>query len=459
MSLLIKNGIIGDNERSFRADVLISGEKIAEVREDISPGCAEVVDADGCYVVPGGIDPHTHVMLRGANAGVSDGFRAATAAAVWGGTTTIVEHPGFEADGTSLFPALEKTLAEGAENSFTDFGIHAILQCWSGQIGEELRQAALAGFATGKIYTTYDAKLEDGAIFHAMKVMGENQALPFFHAENDAIIKALTYEYESAGKTSPEFWPKSRPNYAEAEAIYRIAAIAGAVRETGNAPGDTYIVHLSTKAGLKNIIEARRAGLTMYAETCPHYLVLTAESYKTMGLDLVMAPPLREEKDRDALWKALGNGDIDTVGTDHCSFSRADKERLGGENVFKAPGGIPGIETRMPLIFSEGFVKGRISLEQFVGVTSANAARILGIKDKGKIAPGMDADIAVIDPSSEKIAGVGMLHQKVDYTPYCGMKVRGWPTHVWLRGMPMIAAGTFVAPEPRGKFLKRFLSR
>lgn len=368
-------------------------------------------------------------------------------------------HPGFETPGSPLFTALEKTLAEGRGNSFADFGVHAVFQHWNDHVEEELKRAITQGFATGKIYLTYGGKLGDDAIYSVVEAMGQNGALPFFHAENDAIVRALADEYQRAGKTTPEFWPASRPGCAEAEAIYRISAVARAVRGTGRASGDTYIVHLSTKEGLKNIVEARRKGLTMYAETCPQYLLLTEESYRDMGLDAVMAPPLRRREDCEALWKALGNGDIDVVGTDHCSFSRADKERLGGENVFKAPGGVPGVETRMPLIFSEGFLKGRLSLEQFVRVTSGNAAGILGISGKGKIASGMDADIAIFDPSVEKTVSAGILHQQVDYTPYNGMKVRGWPTHVWLRGGAVVSGGRFVCEEPRGRFIERYLNK
>lgn len=457
MSLLIKNGIIGDSEKSFRADVLVEGEKITDIGENISRDGAEVVDAEGCYVIPGGIDPHTHVILSGAHAKVSDGFRAATEAAIWGGTTTIVEHPGFEAPGSPLFSALEKTLAEGEGNSFTDFGVHMVFQHWDRTVAEELPRAVGQGFATGKIYTTYAGKLDDEAILQAIAAMGENGALPLFHAENDAVVKTLAREYRESSRTSPVYWPLSRPSFAEAEAIYRIAAIAKAARQTWRAPGDTYIVHLSTEEGLKNIIAARRDKLTMYAETCPQYLLLTQELYADTGLEAVMAPPLRSRRDCDALWKAMGNGDIDTIGTDHCSFSRADKERLGHDDVFNSPGGIPGIETRLPLIFSEGFLKGRISLEQFVGLTATNAARILGVQGKGRIAPGMDADIAIFDPKTEKNISAATLHQKVDYTPYAGMTVRGWPSRVWLRGAPLLADGRFITEAPLGKFIRRSL--
>jgi dihydropyrimidinase len=205
-------------------------------------------------------------------------------------------------------------------------------------------------------------------------------------------------------------------------------------------------------------MEIREHGQKIYAETCPQYLCLTDELYiGENGIDYVMAPPLRKKKDCEALWKAIASGDIDTVGTDHCSFSRADKVRYGEGNVFRTPGGIPGIETRMPILFSEGVMKERISLERFVAVTSTGPAKILGLKKKGRIEAGADADIVIIDPKTEKVLSADTLHQKVDYTPFDGMKVRGLPSHVWLRGMPMLESGTFVGDGPSGRFVKRFL--
>lgn len=452
MSLLIKNGIIGDREKSYRADLLIDGERIAEVAEQIVCDGCDVVDAEGCYVVPGGIDPHTHVMLENAAGKVSDGFRAATEAAILGGTTTIVEHPAFVENGAPLFLPLEKTLAEGSGNSFTDFGIHMVFQRYDAGVSRELEDAVKQGFATGKVYLTYDGKLSDEAIFPLMEDAARLGCTLFYHSENNAIATGLAAEMQKMGKTTPPTWPVSRPDYCEAEAVNRVLSLA---RSTGAL---TYIVHLSTAAGLEHIILARKAGQKIYAETCPQYLCLTDECYsRENGLDYVMAPPLRTQADCDRLWKAIGNGDIDTVGTDHCSFSREIKEKLGKENVFKSPGGIPGIETRMLILFSEGVLKGRISLEQFVGVTAANVAEILGVPGKGKIAPGMDADIAIIDPAVEKTLSLETLHQKVDYTPYDGMQVRGWPTYVWLRGKQMIRDGNFVADGPEGNFIKRFI--
>jgi len=449
--VLIKNGIIGNAVKSFVGDVLFEGEKIIETGESIVCSDAEVFDACGCYVVPGGVDPHTHVMLEAGGCRVSDGFTKASYAAVWGGTTTIVEHPGFMPAGSRLAAALDKTLAAGEGNSYTDFGVHAVFQGYGEQVAEELPSVVRSGFPTGKVYTTYDWKMADREIFSLMKEMAKYSGLLLFHAENDAIVNGLAGKFRHDGKTGCSSWPASRPDYCEAEAIYRILSLA---RSTGTVP---YIVHVSSSLGLKKIIEARRSGQKVYAETCPQYLCLTDRCYGyENGLDYVMAPPLRKQSDCSLLWKAIGSGEIDTVGTDHCSFSRADKIKLGCDSVFKAPSGIPGIETRLPVLFSEGVIKGRISLEQFVGITSTNPSRILGLEYKGRIEAGADADIVIIDPGTEYVLSKDSLHQAADYTPYDGMRIRGLPTHIWLRGKAVIINRIFAAEKPFGRFVKRY---
>lgn len=453
MSLfLIKNGMIGKAEGAFRGDVLVDGEKIIEVKECIECGDAKVVNAEGCYVVPGGVDPHTHVSLVSNGRSVSDGFEAATKAAIWGGTTTIVEHPGFAPEGSALAFAVDDAVKKGSGSSYTDFGVHMVFQGTNEIDEEEVLNLVSRGFATGKVYTTYDARMTDEQIIPLMKMMERMGGLLFYHAEDDAEIRRVTSYFEKKRLTGSKYWPLSRPGHCEAEAVDLILELA---KSTGV---PTYIVHLSTALGLKSIMKIREHGQKVYAETCPQYLCLTDELYRTEnGIDFIMAPPLRKKKDCEALWNAIASGKIDTVGTDHCSFSRADKVKYGGENVFKSPGGIPGIETRMPILFSEGVIKGRISLERFVAVTSTNPAKILGLKEKGRIEPGADADIVIIDPMAEKELSKDTLHQKVDYTPFDGMRVRGLPSHVWLRGMPMLEDGSFVAERPFGLFVKRFL--
>ncbi|NLX84793.1 MAG: dihydropyrimidinase [Synergistaceae bacterium] len=450
--ILIKNGIIGKAEGSFRGDVLVEGEKIVEAKESIECKEAALVDAKGSYVIPGGVDPHTHVSLSSKGRSVSDGFEAATKAAIWGGTTTIVEHPSFAPEGSPLSFAVDDVVKKGFCRSYTDFGVHMVFQGTEKTSDIEIEELIDRGFPTGKVYTTYDARLTDEKIIPLMKKMISYRGLLFYHAENDAVIRELSSDFETKNKTGSEYWPLSRPDYCESEAIKHILALA----KTTGAP--TYIVHLSTGLGLREIKEARAEGQKVFAETCPQYLCLDEELYTSEnGLDFIMAPPLRRKEDREALWDAISSGDIDTVGTDHCSFSREAKLKYGRKNVFESPGGIPGIETRMPILFSEGVHKGRISLERFVAVTSSNPAKILGISDKGRLEPGADADIVIIDSEDERILSKETLHQKVDYTPFDGMRVRGFPSHVWLRGVPMLTEGVFVAEEPSGRFIKRFL--
>ena len=450
--ILIKNGTVGKADGAFRGDVLIEGEKIREVGSCIEHEGASVVDAEGRYVVPGGVDPHTHVSLVSEGRSVSDGFEAATRAAVWGGTTTIVEHPGFAPEGSPLSLAVDDAVNKGTGSSYTDFGVHIVFQGKNGFSEEELRELVVRGHATGKVYTTYNTRMTDGQIVPLMKIMERSGGLLLYHAENDKEIWRITSYYEKKRLTGTKYWPLSRPGHCEAEAVELILELA---KSTGV---PTYIVHLSTSLGLKNIMKDREHGQRVYAETCPQYLCLTDELYSgENGIDFVMAPPLRKKKDCESLWKAVASGEIDTIGTDHCSFSREDKVKYGQGNVFRSPGGIPGIETRMPILFSEGVMKGRISLERFVAVTSTNPASILGLKEKGRIEAGADADIVIIDPKAEKVLSKDTLHQKVDYTPFDGMMVKGFPSHVWLRGMPVLADGSFVAGGPSGRFVKRFL--
>lgn len=454
MATLIKNGIIGDPDGSYRGDVLIEGEKITAVGSGVL--CegqeVEVIDAEGKYVVPGGIDPHTHVMLRAGARKVSDGFRAATKAALLGGTTAIADHPSFMPAGSPLSAAVDEECEEGAKGSFADFGIHLVFQPGAEGEDKELPKLVKGGFPTGKVYTTYDGKLDDTEIFGLMLKMKEAGGLLFFHCENDAVTCGLKKLDEKAKETAPPAWPASRPDYAEAEAVKRVLALARA------AQAPVYIVHLSTQAGLEEIIKARRAGQTVYAETCPQYLLLTDDCYKRgNGLDFVMAPPLRKQADCDRLWKALAQGDIDTVGTDHCSFSSALKRKAGEKDVFKAPGGIPGVETRMELLFSEGVMKGRLSLERFVETTASNPAKLLGFAGKGRIKAGADADIVIFDPEKSKTISAETLHQKADYTPFEGIAVNGCVTDVWLRGTRAVKNGELAAKKPIGKLVSRSL--
>lgn len=254
--------------------------------------------------------------------------------------------------------------------------------------------------------------------------------------------------------TDPANHPKSRPDYAEAEAINRLIALS---RAAGNVP--LYIVHLSTASGLEIIRNAQKQGLTVYAETCPQYLTLTDSCYQEpddRGLQYIMAPPLRTEKDCNALWDGLADGTISVVATDHCSYSHSQKIKKGRADIFKAPGGIPGVETRIPLLFSEGVLKKRIDMNRFVQLVSTNPARIMGLApQKGNIATGADADLMILDPTAEKTISREILHQHVDYSPFAGMKVTGWPRTVILRGRTIVHKEKISVAKGFGNFVNR----
>ena len=452
MALLIKNGILGRSDKCFRGDLLIEGEKITAVGESICAHGAEVLDAEGKFVLPGGVDPHTHVMLHSGENTVSDGFEAASRAALLGGTTCFVDHPAFSPAGAPLSEAVELEAAEGAKGSWCDYGLHLVFQGFDETTEEQLASLAEEGFPTGKVYTTYAGRMRDEEILPLMRAAKKAGVLLFFHCENNAVTTDLSAWYQQELPAGPQLWPKSRPDYAEAEAVKRMLSLARA------AAVPIYIVHLSTAAAYAEVLAARRAGQKVYVESCPQYLLLEDSCYKKEnGLDYVMAPPLRKYRDREKLWKALAQGGIDTIGTDHCSFSRSDKLRAGGENVFKAPCGVPGLETRLELLFSEGVMKNRISPEQFVSVTAEAPARLTGLAEKGRLAPGCDADIIIIDPELRHTISAEKLHQKVDYTPYEGTEVTGRVTDVWLRGTHAAANSELLLTAPTGRLIKRKL--
>ena len=280
--------------------------------------------------------------------------------------------------------------------------------------------------------------------------------LAAFHAENDAIISFLRDKLLAEGKRAPLYHALSRPDYCEAEAINRILHLAEAA---GGA--QVYIVHVSTALGLQAIEDGRRRGLTVYAEVCPQHLLLDDSCYlepEHGGLKYIMAPPARKKEDCAALWHGLATGSIDVVATDHCSFNFADKLALGKEDFSKCPGGIPGVETRLPLIFSEGVLKGRLSLNRFVEVVSTAPARIMGLYPrKGILAPGSDADVVILDPEHEKIITPGNLYHNADYSPYEGMQVRGWPVYTLVRGQVVMQHGRLLAEKGWGEYVPRQL--
>lgn len=453
MRTLITGGLIARTDGVFNADILIEDERILELGERLheaeQPDGTQIVDVSGCVVVPGGVDVHTHVNLTVGGAHVSDGFEAGTLAAAWGGTTTIVEHPGFGPRGCALSHQPAAYLEEAEGRCRVDYALHGVFQHMDADILAQVPELAAQGIPTLKAYTTYDGRLDDADLLQALTAL-KNSGLLTVHCENHAVTRFLGERLRREAPRDPRSHPRTRPPLCEAEAVCRILKLA----EAADAP--VYVVHLSTAEGLAHIRAAQRAGHPVIAETCPQYLLLDESAYaKPDGLKYVMAPPLRTAADRAALWEGLADGGISVVATDHCSFTL--EQKRAAETVLDCPGGIPGVETRLPLLYGEGVLRGRLTLPRFVEVTAAAPARIMGLASKGRLEPGADADITVIDPGDERLVRAGSLHQRTDFTPYEGMVVRGWPRHVWLRGEPIIFARQVCGYTGQGRFVPRSL--
>ena len=451
--VLVKGGTVAGATTTLKADVRIENGRIAEVGANLSSEKAKVIDATGKLVLPGGVDVHTHFNLEVGGLKVADGFLEGTRSAVCGGTTTIVEHPGFTEDGSISAPIATYRM-EALGNCVTDYALHGVVARVGENTRDDLAKLVREGISSVKVYMTYAGRLNDDDILRVLEIMKAEHGLVTVHAENHATITALTKKFKDAGRTAPIDHPLSRPGTCEGEAVARVIDLS---RAAGKAP--LYIVHLSTRLGLEAVRKAKAEGLPVYAETCPQYLLLTDREYARQGddaLKCVMSPPLRKDDDRQALWQGLADGTIDTVATDHCAFTLSQKIARGGNDIFACPGGIPGVETRLPLLFSEGVAKGRIGLNRFVELVSTAPARIMGLSPaKGEIAPGADADIVILDPEKEVILSPQTLCHNADYTPFEGFTVKGWPETLLLRGEVIVENGNCLEREPMGRFIER----
>ncbi len=452
-AVLVKGGTVVTSTETQTADVCVKNGRITEVGPALSCKEAKLIDATGKLVLPGGVDVHTHFNLEVNGLKVADGFFEGTRAAACGGTTTIVEHPGFTPDG-SLFAPIANYRKDALGNCVTDYALHGVVSKVGEDTGQELARLMADGIPSVKAYMTYAGRLDDDAIIAVLKAMKRERGLLTVHAENHEVIAELSGQLRDAGRLGPASHPLSRPDYSEGEAVERMIALA---RAAGNAP--LYIVHLSTGVGLEAVRRAKAQGLPVYAETCPQYLLLTDERYSAPGdeaLKYVLSPPLRKQEDCEALWQGLADGSIDTVATDHCSFNLSQKTERGRDDIFACPGGAPGVETRLPLLYSEGVKKGRLSLNRFVELVSTAPARLMGLAPaKGEIAPGADADIVIFDPKRKITISPATLRHNADYNPFEGFEVAGWPETVLLRGEAIIEKGKHTAREAMGRELKR----
>jgi dihydropyrimidinase len=401
--------------------------------------------------MPGGVDVHTHLCLEAGPAASCDDFYSGTVAAACGGTTSIVDHPGFGPSGCALDHQIKKYHGLAKGKAVIDYGFHGVLQHVDGNALGMMQNLAAEGISSFKMYLTYDYKLSDADAFKALRRARELGVIIAVHPENDGIINLLRDEFRAAGSTGPEFHPLSRPAECEAEAIGRMVLLS---KMAGDAP--LYIVHLSCGLGLEAISAARRRGQkNLWVETCPQYLFLDEGLYSQEGgLKYIMCPPLRAVADNASLWQALSSS-IDVVATDHCPFLFETKKALGKGDFAKCPSGAGGIEERIPLMFS-AVANGKISLRRFTDLCCANPARLFGLyPQKGVIAPGSDADIVIIDPEIKKTLSHKILHSNSDYSAYEGISVQGWPICTISRGEAIVRDGKFCGGAGRGKFLVR----
>jgi dihydropyrimidinase len=454
VTLLIKHGTIVTATDQYQGDVFVDGEKISTIGTSLTMAADRTIDATGKYVLPGGIDVHTHLDMPFGGTKSADDFESGTRAAAFGGTTTIVDFA-IQYKGQTLHHAWETWMKKADGNAVIDYGFHMIITDLSDQVEEEMDALVRQGVTSFKLFMAYPGvfMLDDASIFRALLRTGQNGGTICMHAENGGVIDVLVKRALAEGKTAPKYHALTRPARAEGEATHRAIALA----EMADVP--IYIVHLSAAEALEMVTEARDRGLPAYAETCPQYLFLSYDNYEEPGFEgakYVMSPPLRPKETQDRLWRGLAFNDLQAISTDHCPFCMKEQKTLGQDDFSKIPNGAPGIETRMSLVYDGGVLPGRISLNRFVELTSTSPAKIFGLfPRKGTIAPGSDADIVVFDPSKKTTLSAKTLHMKVDYNPYEGREVTGAVETVVSRGRVVIDGGTFTGRAGGGSFLRR----
>jgi dihydropyrimidinase len=457
MRTLIKNGHIVTAVDSYTADILIDGETVAMIGKDLSTVVGSVdktIDATGKLVIPGGVDPHTHMDLPFGGTSSSDDFETGTRAAAFGGTTTIIDFA-VQYKGQALNEGLDVWFAKAEGKATTDYGFHLIVTDLPDERLPELKAMIDQGVTSFKLFMAYPGVflVDDGVIFKAMTAAGENGGLICMHAENGVVIDVLVKRAIEQGRTAPKYHALTRPTKAEAEGVHRAIAIA----EMANSP--VYIVHLSCYDALKEVQAARDLGLPAFAETCPQYLLLDYSLYEKPdfeGSKYVMTPPLRDRENQELLWRGLRGDDLQVISTDHCPFCFKEQKELGRDDFSKIPNGGPGVENRMSLIYHHGVTQGRISLNRFVELTSTAAAKIFGLfPKKGTIAVGSDADIVIFDPNREQTISATTHHMRVDYSAYEGWRVKGVTETVLSRGRVIVENNEFKGKKGAGQFIKR----
>lgn len=453
MDLVIRNGIIATSEGIVEGDIGVSDGLVCALGGGIDAGFREF-DARGHYVLPGGIDVHTHLDIGGGgNLRSADSFRTGTIAAICGGTTTVIDFCQQE-HGQSLAQALDGWHRRAEGRAVADYGFHIIVADPTPDVIAELAELPRRGVTSFKIFLAYRGQqmVDDRALIAALEQARLHGAIVMVHAENGDAADFLVDRFLKAGLTAPEHHAASRPPRIEAEATNRAIALA----EIVGAP--IYIVHVSCRESLEEIVRGRARGVTVHAETCTHYLYTTAEDLKRPnfeGAKFVFSPPARQTADQSALWSALGDGDLEVISSDHGGWSFGTHKTLGRGDFSKIPNGVPGVEERMVMAW-QGVDKGRFDVRRFVELTSTAPARLFGLfPRKGSIAVGSDADFVVWDPKRPGVIRQANLHHATDFSVYEGREVQGFARAVFLRGMLMAENGNFVGPDGCGEYLHR----
>ncbi len=464
MDTLIKNGTLVTAFESFQGDILIEDEKIARIGLNLEADSAHLVDATGKMIMPGGVDPHTHFDLPMFGTVSSDDHYTGHKAAAFGGTTTVMDFVVQEPKG---FKRSVDIWMEKAAKAAIDYSFHMNLTHFDDTVAKEIPTLREMGITTLKVFTAYNGKLrlDDGGIFKAMRIAKENGMLVMAHCENGDVIDTLVADALSAGHTSPEWHALTRPSWGAVESTLRVAGMAAESDAT------VYIVHMNAGGEVDMLKYARERGVKVMGETCPQYLFFTIDHLRrTDGSKWICSPPMRTEQDNTRLWEGLHDGIMQTIGTDHCAFyydgtkpimyegkeiAISGKE-LGKNDFTKIPNGLPGVQDRMPIMWTYGVRAGHITANQFVAYNCTNPAKIFGLHPrKGTLTPGADADIVIWDPEKKVKYGVAQSHQRTDYNLYEGWDLIGYPEKVFLRGKLIVDGEQWLGKSGDGKFLKR----
>src|SRR6202048_1675751 len=452
---IITNGRVVTASDTYASDVAIGNGKILAIGQSLPPESASrIIDAAGKYVMPGGIDVHTHLDMPFGGTTSSDDFETGTRAAFFGGTTPRFDFA-IQYKGQTLRTACDTWMQKASAKAVCDYAFHCIITELADAQLDEMNALVREGVTSFKLFMAYPGvfMLDDGSIFKALRTTAKNGGLVCMHAENGNAIDVMVQQALAEGKKAPKYHALTRPTTAEAEATSRAIALA----EMAGAP--VYIVHLSCNDALEKVREARDRGLPVYAETCPQYLYLSIENFDVPGFEgakYVFTPPLREKWHQEKLWNGLKQDHLQVVSTDHCPFCFKEQKEMGKDDFTKIPNGGPGIEHRMSLIYSGGVGKGRFSVNRFVELVSTTPAKIFGLfPRKGTVAVGSDADLVIFDPNRKHTISAKTHHMRVDYSMFEGIQVMGMPVTVLSRGRVVVESDKFLGRAGTGEFVKR----